>query len=290
MKRVVKENALGRCTSRRWWWLVWVLIAVPLLDVCAGVLVAPTVVFLSDRQRTGRLTIQNPTDKPKEISVYFSFGLPTSDSLGNVFVTLQDSGVTDPRSAVTWVKAFPRKVILPPHVSQVVRLVANPPADLPDGEYWARIVIRSQEGQTMVPASTEQTGITTKLNMIMQTAIMLKYRTGSLISNLELLSVEAKAEDDRVVVLADLVNRGNVSYIGILNCRLLDTAGKQVSYKRIDLAVYRSLKRRIELPFVDGDFTAPYRVELAISSEGRNDVAPENMIAGNRIEYSMAVE
>ena len=63
----------------------------------AGVLVAPTSVILSETKRTGRLTIQNPTDKPKEVTIRFSFGIPLSDSLGNVKIDLQDSAITDPR-------------------------------------------------------------------------------------------------------------------------------------------------------------------------------------------------
>ncbi|HSG99206.1 MAG TPA: hypothetical protein VLB27_04095, partial [candidate division Zixibacteria bacterium] len=61
------------------------LLAAPTM---AGVLVAPTVVFLSEKGRTGRMTVQNPSDKPKEVTIHFSFGLPESDSLGNVTVTL----------------------------------------------------------------------------------------------------------------------------------------------------------------------------------------------------------
>lgn len=259
------------------------------LDLSAGVLVAPTVVILSDKERTGRITIQNPTAKPREVDIYFSFGLPESDSLGDVRISLQDSNVTDTRSALDWIKAFPRKVLLAPNGSQVVRLVANPPDSLQPGEYWARIVIRSQDGAAALPLAGENNQITTNLNMIMQTAIMLKYRTGELTAKLELADASALQRDSLIEVMLDMANRGNVSYVGILTCRLLDAAKKEISHKKIDLAVYRDMKRRINLPFLPGDFKPPYQVEVLITTEGRHDIADKDMIFGNIINRTLAV-
>jgi hypothetical protein len=257
-------------------------------DLMAGVLVAPTVVFLSDKSRTGRMTVQNPTTAPKEVTINFSFGLPASDSLGEVYLTLQDTGVTDPRSALGWVKAFPRKIILPPDGSQVVRVVAYPPPGLPDGEYWARVVIASQDGEVSVPSADENGRISTRLNMVTQTAIVLKYRTGTLTSDLELLGASARLAFPKVWVTVDLLNKGNVSYVGILKCRLLDEEKNEISRNEVDLAVYRSLKRRMALP-VTGKYI-PWQVEISIGNEGRTDIAPEDIIPGNKISYSLRIQ
>lgn len=258
--------------------------------VGASVLVAPTVVFLSETNRTGRITLRNPTEVPQEVNVYFSFGLPVSDSLGNVFVTLQDSVTSDPKSALGWVKAFPRTVILPPGENQTVRLVINPPDDLPDGEYWARIVVRSQDARTTVPEPDKATGISTQLNMVIQTAIMLKYRTGELISNLELTSAGARRHGNMVQVMLDMVSRGNVSYMGILHCRVLDKNDSEIGRGKINLAVYRNLRRRMDLPITAEKHNPPYRVEVRITSKGRTDVPPPDMIAGNEINRTLILE
>jgi P pilus assembly chaperone PapD len=287
-------NASSLLTRRKLWQRGFlfsiVLLFLAAVDLTAGVLVAPTVVFLTDKNRTGRLNLQNPTSAPVEVGINFSFGLPTSDSLGNVTIMLQDSNVTDPRSAVDWIKAFPRKVVIPPNGSQVIRLLAYPPKGLTDGEYWARIVVRSQEGETSLPVAGKENQITTKLNMIMQTAIMLKYRTGKLSAQLELKHAEAKKSDSTVHAMFDLSNRGNVSYLGVLNCRLLDKDNRQVSYKKIDLAVYRDMRRRIDLPITKGDFKPPYQVDLLISGQGRDDIADEDMIFGNDVTWSTTIE
>ena len=126
--------------------------------------------------------------------------------------------------------------------------------------------------------------------MIMQTAIMLKYRTGNLVAKLEVANTETEQIDSGVRVLIDMENRGNVSYVGILRCRLLDADNRELSQDQINLAVYRSLRRRAELPIAEGNFRPPYHVEVTIANEDRKDLPPEGIIVGNRILYTQAIE
>ncbi len=279
----------GQTDSRWGFWLFLLIFLLFGTNLMAGVLVAPTVVFVSDKNRTGRLDVQNPTQQPREVTIHFSYGLPESDSLGNVSVNLKDSGVIDARAAVEWVKAFPRKLVIPPGATQVVRLVANPPAGLADGEYWARIVVRSQEGETTIPVPTAEGQISTKLNMIMQTAIMLKYRKGNLVAKLDMPKVTAVKNDSVVTVMTDFTNQGNASYVGMLIVRLLDANKKELTRQQSDLAVYRELRRRMELPIknLQGKVT---QVEISVSTDGRTDIAPDDMIRGNKIQQLVAVE
>ena len=260
------------------------------VNLTAGVLVAPTVVILSDKDRTGRINVENPGNKSKEVEISIGFGLPVSDSLGKVSIALQDSNVTDPRSAMGWVSAFPRKFRLEANGSQVVRLVARPPKDLTDGEYWAQIIVKSQEGELSFPADSGSGSITTKLNMIMKTVIALKYRTGDLTAKLELSSMNIQQVDSQVVVRCNLTNQGNVSYLGVLTCRLLDADNQEISLHKSNLAVYRDLCRGINLPVKAGDFKKPYQVNLHITGKGRTDVPREDMVYGNEITSSAVVE
>jgi P pilus assembly chaperone PapD len=280
----------GQTDSRWGFWLLLVIFLTLSTNLFAGVLVAPTVVFISDKSRTGRLEVQNPTAQPREVTIHFAYGLPESDSLGNVSVVLKDTGVIDSRAAVEWVKAFPRKLVIPPGATQIVRITANPPAGIADGEYWARIVVRSQEG-VMVDTATLASGqISTKLNMIMQTAIMLKYRKGSLAAKLEMPKVKAVKNDSMVVVMTDFNNLGNASYVGLLNVRVLDADKKEITKQQSDIAVYRGLRRRMELPLKNGIGKLPLQVEISVSTDGRTDLAPDDVIRGNKIQELVTVE
>jgi P pilus assembly chaperone PapD len=267
-----------------------VLIIFPFNNLIAGVLVAPTSVILTEKDRTGRLTIQNPSDAPKEVSVHFGFGIPQSDSLGNVTLRLQDTTEVDhPRSAMNWIRAFPRRVVLAPGATQVVRFVANPPKDLPDGEYWARIVVRSQDSQAQLPDAGDLETITTRLNMVMQTAIVLKYRTGDLIAKLGIIDTEIERSDSLVKISIDMENQGNVSYVGVLKCNLYDANNVEMASRLINIAVYDDIKRLVELPVGINNYMPPFHVDIIIDNEGRKDVPADELIPGNRLEYTMTV-
>ena len=275
--------------STRWGFLISVATTLLLAgNLAAGVLVAPTVVLLSDKNRTARFDVNNPSSTPQEVTISLAYGLPESDSIGNVRVMIQDTNVTDPRSAMEWVKAFPRQMVIPPNGTQVVRFVVNPPKGLADGEYWARVVVRSKESEQAIPPPSEEGAITTKLNMIMQTAIMLKYRTGALSSLVAVTGSTASRTDSSVVVTMNMENRGNVSYVGVLTCRLLDGDKKEISRAQSDLAVYRQLRRRMELPLKG--LAGRCSVEVSLTTEGRTDVAPEDIIPGNKVFSTVEVE
>ncbi|MEE8576713.1 MAG: hypothetical protein V3T31_05610 [candidate division Zixibacteria bacterium] len=259
-------------------------------SITAGVLCAPTVVFMSDAGRTGRLDIQNTANEPTEVSIRFSWGLPESDSIGNVYVNLVDSGVTDPRSALDWIKAFPRKIVLPPNGSQVVRIVARPPDSLPDGEYWARIVVTSRAGKTELPSPTGNEEISTTLNMVLQTALMLKYRSGECVAQLEMTSADADLFEDSVAVIVGMRSTGNTSYMGRMHARLFDSDHRLIGEAGTEMAVYRSLKRRLIIPTAPAEHKRPFSIEVSISSEGRTDVAAKYMIAGNQLSHTLALE
>ncbi len=283
-----KNRVLIGDNSRNSLWgffIILTLLAAPLSQLAAGVLVAPSVIVLQDKSKTGRMNLQNPSNSPKEVSISFSYGIPESDSLGNVNIFLRDTGITDPHSALGWVKAFPRKLIIPPHGSQVVRFIAKPPKGIADGEYWVRVVVESQEGTTSIPSASDAEQITTQLNMIMRTAIMLKYRTGELVASLELKETIVKVNETSVDVIVDLINNGNVSYVGLLECRLLDADKKIVSKNHIQLAVYKDLKRRVTLPLVEGNFKRPYSVAVSITNKGRKDIPSNEMVFGNDLAY-----
>lgn len=256
----------------------------------AGILVAPTVVFISDLNRTGRLEVQNTSNEPREVTIRLAYGLPQSDSVGNVFVQLQDSNITDPRSAVDWVKPFPRKVLVPPNGTQVIRLVARPPQGLADGEYWARIVVTSREGASQLPAIQGEEQIATRLNMVMQTAIMLKYRTGDCATRIEIGESRAALTEAGAEIMLGLENKGNASYMGVLHCKVSDADGKAVAQREFNIAVYDRLTRRVDLEFDRSLFRAPFTANLKVTSEGRTDVAREDMLAGNEVSYSMTFE
>jgi len=50
------------------------------------------------------------------------------------------------------------------------------------------------------------------------------------------------------------------------------------------------MRRRLDFIRPGEEFKSPYKVELFITPDGRNDVPPEDMVKGNKISYSVVVE
>jgi len=109
----------------------------------AQVVVAPTVVFLSDQSPFGTFLVMNRSDVPQEIGISFKFGYPVFDSLGGVSMVYDDTLMAHEHSCLDWLKGFPQKFVLNPGQEQVVRLLGMGPANAADGEYWTRLVTSS---------------------------------------------------------------------------------------------------------------------------------------------------
>src|SRR5688500_4430590 len=107
----------------------------------AAVSVSPMAVYLDQRTRTGTITLYNAGTRPEEIGVEFAFGYPQSDEAGNITVPITDTVPAGEPSAVGWLQAFPRRLVLQPGQRQVVRIMIRPPEGLEEGEYWARALV-----------------------------------------------------------------------------------------------------------------------------------------------------
>src|SRR6059058_2689820 len=106
-----------------------------------GVLVAPHAIYIDHARRSGTVTLYNPNRDAAEVTISTAFGYPVTDSLGHFALRTVDQPDSTLPSAAAWVQAFPRRLTIAPLQRQTVRLLATPPAGLPDGEYWARLII-----------------------------------------------------------------------------------------------------------------------------------------------------
>ncbi len=275
----------------RWWTgrgvVFSLLLLISLTSVDASIIVAPTSAILGDRERTTTLELHNPTTDPVEVSVALAFGFPVSDSLGEITVPVEDSNITDPQSVVGWIRAFPRQVIVPPLSKQALRLMARPPADLPEGEYWGRLIVTSRP-VSEPSVSTDEGAITTELRMVTMTSMTVKYRRGDPSAGLALRNVKTIRDTSEVRLLLDLVATGSASYVGVLTAIARDADGRQLDRQEINLAVYRQLTRRVIFP--TSQLTAAIAsVDISISTDGRTDIDPRLMIHGNRLERRIAL-
>lgn len=251
----------------------------------AAVTVSPMALMIDARTRTGTLTLYNPGTLPEEITISFGFGYPKADSAGNVGVQILDSVPAGEPSAVEWMRAFPRRLVLQPGQRQVVRVMVQPPADLADGEYWSRILVSSRGGLPPI----EQTQGEMRLQLSVETVLVLaaNYRKGDVSTGVEIRSATAARRGDAVEGRVEFARTGNAAYLGTLRAEVLDARGQVVASTSEDLAVYRTLPRRVEVPLPAG-VTGPLRLRIDVQTE-RDDLPRAAVLPASGVTRTLDV-
>jgi hypothetical protein len=257
-------------TRHRW------MLAIPLLLPCPalaqGVLVAPHAVYIDHATRSGSITISNPGDEPVEVGIAFGFGYPTTDSAGTVRLDLLDSVPAGEPSALGWLQAFPRQFLLGPRQQQTLRLLATPPAGLPDGEYWARMLVSAKGGKVPVAGVPDSGAISVGLTLEVRTIIGVSYRKGALTTGLALAPVSAVREGDSVMVRVPMTRTGTAAYLGTARVEVVNARGESLGDADRAVAVYYTLDPRMAVPV--GSLPAgAYKVRVQVSTD-RTDLPP----------------
>jgi len=246
-----------------------------------GVLVAPQAVFMDHRTRAGAIELYNPGTEPAEVSISTLFGYPVTDSSG--VTTLYTSAAPDPDapSAAGWVQAFPRRLKLAPG-HEPYRL----PQNLPDGEYWTRLVIEASGGRVDV-GGADSTSIQVGLLLKVRTVIALLYRKGGVSTGVALSNLRANVVGDSVAVRMRLAREGNAAYLGQVHAALLDARGREARSFAAPMAVYYALEPRYSLPVAG---LAPGRYTLALRVDtSRDDITTAGVLAGRAVRDTVSV-
>jgi hypothetical protein len=229
----------------------------------------------------------NPSDATEEVSLEFQFGYPTTDSLGEVGLTLIADPGPDQPSAAAWLRAFPRRVRLEPGARQRVRVLATPPAGLPDGEYWSRLIVTSRAAGPPIAVSGDsavQAGITFEL----RTITSVTFRQGPLTTGVRLGDFRATGLGDTLEAWVDLTREGAAAYLGSVRFELQDRSGRTLQDWVTPIAVYYQQHRRFALP-LDSVAPGPYRLRLLVST-AREDIGAEHVLPAEPIERVLEVE
>jgi hypothetical protein len=253
-----------------------------------AVLVAPHAVFIDARSRTAQVFLVNTGTTPEECSIDLKFGYPDTDPLGNIFVRL-DSVPAErlAQSAAEWVRAFPRRVVVQPGERQVVRLLAQPPSNLAEGEYWTRMIVTSRGAQVQVGGVTDTT-VRAGVALIVSTIISVTYRNGTVRTGVELSDFRAEVEGDSLVVRLGLERQGNAAYLGTVRVQLRDSTGRLAGDWDTPIAVYYRLNRRMTYP-LERLPPGRYVAQLDLTTQ-RDDIPQGQVLPAAPVQRSVAVE
>ncbi|HEX5437846.1 MAG TPA: hypothetical protein VFW98_11850 [Gemmatimonadaceae bacterium] len=219
--------------------LAWLI--APTALAAQGVLVAPTGVFINPHTRGASVSLYNPGRTPVEVSISTAFGYPVSDSLGHVTLRMETAPDSTSRSAASWIETFPHRMVMQPSERRVVRLLARPPASLPEGEYWTRLVVSAKGGQVALQSPTPDRGIRVGLLLDVRTIVAVYYRKGLMHTGVTMTGVRAQVWHGVLHVCARFTREGSAAFLGMLHVTVLDSSGTQVASVQRPLAVYYSL-------------------------------------------------
>ncbi len=266
--------------------LAMAVAALAFVPVLHAILVAPTAVFMDHRTRSGQLFLVNTSPRPEEVSIELKFGYPTSDSAGGVTVLLVDQPDSTMPSAAGWIRAFPRRTVVQPGEQQVVRLLAQPPLDLPDGEYWSRVIVTSHEIQP--PPAANDSGVHAGISVQLRQILSLAYRKGAVTTSLTQTEFQPELKRDSAIVWLGLHRDGNAAFLGSVTIEVHDQAGHSVGEFTSPLAVVFAVRRRFAIPLdsaaVPGmGYTVRFRVSTARQDLKASDVLPAPPLADSAV-------
>lgn len=252
------------------------IFAAPFCVDAQAILVAPQGVVLNNRERTGSIELYNPSARPSEITIRAVYGHPTTTPDGDLTLAIIEQPDSTLPSAAGFVDAFPRRLVLQPNQRQTIRLLARPPAGLPDGEYWARLIISAKDAETSAVTTQDTAGVSVGLTLEVRTIIAVNYRNGAQRTGVQLGELAARTEGDSVVLRAPMQRTGTAAWIGLTTVKLLDPSGRTVASQTMQTAIYQSISPRFTFDrraLVPGQ----YRISVDLTTD-RPDVTQSTLL------------
>lgn len=252
-----------------------------------GVLIAPTAIFIDARTRTASLMIVNPNERAAEVEIGTLFGYPVTDSAGQLTLRTVETPDSTMPSAAAWIRPFPRRMTLAPHVQQTVRLLVSPPPGTPDGEYWARLIVTARGGQLPLTERGDSSGVHVGLSVEVRTILPILYRKGRQQSGVALSDITTERRGDSLLVRAHLERSGTAVPLGTARGELVDSTGTVRASFSSPVSVYVAIDPRFALPL---EGVAPGRYQLRLElAPGRADLAPEVVVPFQAVRDSVSV-
>ncbi len=254
--------------------LLFILAGVP-ITAGAATLVYPHALFMDDDHRSTVFYVQNTGAVPAEMEVDLRFGYPASDSFGGVHIELVDDPEPQAPTATGWVRALPRRMVIHPGQRQAIRLLAQPPENLPDGEYWSRVIVTSREVRPTLSPEVDAE-IRVGLRLETRTLISMSYRRANVRTGARIRQYEAQVSGESLEVAVEIEREGNAAYLGQLALTLTDATERRLARWERVVAVYYDLFRRFTyaLPHLE---PGGYRLHLELATV-RQDIPAADVI------------
>ncbi len=254
-----------------------------------GVVISPHFLFMTDRDKSTTLDLSNSSSVATDVSLWTVFGTYRTDSVGGIVVVADTTPPTGAPTAARWMEVYPRHFVLRPNTHQQVKILAVPPAGLPDGEYRTRLIVDAKP--VLSPQAVRADAPSSiALTVEIQTSLSMIYRQGAMTSGVKISDVRATVNGDYLDVRMHLEKTGNASFFGKLRGGLLETTGRVIVPLDVNLAMNETMEPRFRLA-LGALKSGTYSLRLNISSD-RLDIPPDDVVpvARERWEGNITVQ
>ena len=272
----------------RFFWLLFLLVTVSGAPAAPGVVVSPHAVYIDHQVRSGAVLLYNPNAEPAEVTMSLLFGYPVTDSTGQMVLRTVEQPDSSMPSAAGWIQAFPQRVTIAPLERQAVRLLARPPSGLPDGEYWARLLVSVVGGRPPIATAIDTAAVQASVTLEVRTIIGLNYRKGKVQAGLALSNLRARVRGDSLEVWSRLERQGNASYMGTVSGTLVDASGQTRGEFSRPIGVYYAVEPRF-VTAVGRLAPGRYWLKLSVAS-GRGDFPREASLPAPTVRDSVEIQ
>ena len=272
--------------------LFYTVLIVPLLllisiSVHAQVSLAPTALFVHDSTNMSELYVTNNSSIPQEINVRFDFQFPASDSTGFIFMT-KDSDIEALYSISQSVRVFPRRLVIQPNSSQMLRIQVMPMPDRPDGMYFTRLIVSSSAIAEEVELQQSDEAIGARIDYILEQSIPLFYRKGSNDTGLIIHEVNVDINTERMRLIPHISRIGNSPFLGTITAELYSSDGELLMDTWAPTFLYFSEWRRLDFSLDDLP-PGHYRVDIHFDTK-RRDMSARDLVQAPRHTHTFEIE
>lgn len=244
---------------------------------------------LTSRARSIEVNISNPSAQPMEVLINTEFTVIRTDSMGRIAIVGSDLDEQErSRDCSSWLKVFPRRLVLPGTSSRTVRILASIPQNAPEGEYWTRLNLdcTPMEAPAELPKlDSGDVALGVSMTSVLSTPVLV--RVGTIATGMEISEVHGVLDSAQLTLVCDLKRMGNSPYRGTVMANVYGPDGTQVASSLAETTVEFMTRTPIVLPALsDGS----YRVELAATSIRKGSMS-EIVVPADEVkrEYTMVV-
>lgn len=249
-------------------------------DLFSQVMVYPQVVFMNNKITTGKIDLENKSEKEMEVNISLIFGYPSFDSTGKTFMQYKDSISEKSFSIAPNLSFFPKKIVLKPKEFQTVKFLLKNYNKLSDGTYWARIVTKAKEMQLQYDTTNvKDVKIGMNLEFAMITALI--FEKGKVNSSIELTTFKQSTDSLNINFIIGFEKKGNSPLFGTAELLIKTENGEIIENSKSTTPIYFSSAKAFS--FEKAKFkSGKYSFNIKLTNE-QKDVPKDFKIPFNEV-------